>query len=212
MFGRGGSASDAKHAQAVQDEFDAYRRNVTEHFGETAEHFRNIGRQYRELYDHMASGAESLCDNDDRARLAFPSLRAIEVVADRDASDVTTDQAASADPSRDAEPADAAAETAEATDDTAAQSRETAADDVGEPDDVDDARHAKAEAGDAEDDTSAGSETKDEAAESDDAAALADAANDADAADDDAADDDLAAKGKDGESADPDALRRAGAT
>ena len=50
-------------ADEVQDKFDTYRRQVTEHFGRTAEHFQSIGQQYRELYEHMASGAESLLDS-----------------------------------------------------------------------------------------------------------------------------------------------------
>ncbi|MEL6949351.1 MAG: DUF1043 family protein [Pseudomonadota bacterium] len=81
LIGRGGASSEAKRAEALEEEFSDYRRNVTEHFGETAEHFRNIGRQYRDLYEHMASGADALCNDEDRARLAFPSLRAIEGVA-----------------------------------------------------------------------------------------------------------------------------------
>ena len=46
----------------VQKQFDDYRQNVTEHFGRTAKHFQAIGEQYRELYEHMASGADSLID------------------------------------------------------------------------------------------------------------------------------------------------------
>lgn len=51
-------------ADEIRDKFDAYRRDVTEHFGRTAEHFQAIGEQYRELYEHLASGADSFCDVD----------------------------------------------------------------------------------------------------------------------------------------------------
>jgi len=51
-----------KRAQEIQEEFDAYRDRVSNHFAQTAEHFRTIGREYRALYDHMASGADALCD------------------------------------------------------------------------------------------------------------------------------------------------------
>lgn len=51
-------------AEEIRDKFDAYRRDVTEHFGRTAEHFQAIGKQYRELYEHLASGADSFCDTD----------------------------------------------------------------------------------------------------------------------------------------------------
>jgi hypothetical protein len=49
---------------AIQAEFDDYRRDVTEHFSATAEHFRSIGAEYRKLYDHMATGAGALCRSD----------------------------------------------------------------------------------------------------------------------------------------------------
>ncbi len=51
-------------AEEIRGKFDAYRRDVTEHFGRTAEHFQAIGKQYRELYEHLASGADSFCDID----------------------------------------------------------------------------------------------------------------------------------------------------
>lgn len=51
-------------ADDVQQEFDEYRREVTRHFGRTAEHFQAIGQQYRELYEHMAVGADALCERD----------------------------------------------------------------------------------------------------------------------------------------------------
>ena len=44
-------------AADVQKQFDDYRKSVTAHFGRTAEHFQAIGEPYRELYEHMASGA-----------------------------------------------------------------------------------------------------------------------------------------------------------
>ena len=51
-----------KRAEEIQQDYDAYRERVTNHFAQTAEHFRTIGREYRALYDHMASGADALCD------------------------------------------------------------------------------------------------------------------------------------------------------
>ena len=53
---------ESARADEVRQEFDDYRREVARHFGQTAEHFRAIGREYRDLYEHMASGADSLCD------------------------------------------------------------------------------------------------------------------------------------------------------
>lgn len=59
-FGAGGRQRG--RAEAVQKEFDDYRERVSAHFSRTAEHFQAIGKEYRSLYEHMASGAENLCD------------------------------------------------------------------------------------------------------------------------------------------------------
>lgn len=53
---------EATRASDIQNELDAYRRHVTEHFGETAQHFQTLGQQYQSLYQHMAKGADALCD------------------------------------------------------------------------------------------------------------------------------------------------------
>ena len=70
-------------AGEIQKELDDYRREVTEHFGQTAEHFKAIGREYRELYEHMASGAESLTDREVLdARLSFAPKAILESIAE----------------------------------------------------------------------------------------------------------------------------------
>lgn len=56
------SGKQVAKAADVQKQFDDYRQSVTAHFGRTAEHFQAIGEQYRELYEHMASGADTLID------------------------------------------------------------------------------------------------------------------------------------------------------
>ena len=53
---------EAVRASDIQNEMDEYRRHVTEHFGETAQHFQTLGQQYESLYKHMAKGADALCD------------------------------------------------------------------------------------------------------------------------------------------------------
>ena len=53
---------EATRANDVRNELDNYRRHVTEHFGETAQHFQLLGQQYQSLYKHMAQGADTLCD------------------------------------------------------------------------------------------------------------------------------------------------------
>ena len=65
---------EATKACDVQNELDEYRRHVTEHFSETAQHFQALGQQYRSLYQHMAHGADALCDPAQTdAMLEFPA-------------------------------------------------------------------------------------------------------------------------------------------
>lgn len=60
-FGRSGRAMDRAKLSDVENEFGTYREKVTEHFAQTADHFHSIGKQYRELYEHMAAGSEAFC-------------------------------------------------------------------------------------------------------------------------------------------------------
>jgi uncharacterized membrane-anchored protein YhcB (DUF1043 family) len=70
-------------ADEVQQQFDEYRREVTQHFGRTAEHFKAIGREYRELYEHMAGGADSLCDRGSLdTKLSFEPKAILESIAE----------------------------------------------------------------------------------------------------------------------------------
>jgi uncharacterized membrane-anchored protein YhcB (DUF1043 family) len=74
---------ETARADEVREQFDDYRREVTQHFGRTAEHFRAIGREYRELYEHMASGADSLCDREAvDVKLSFAPKAILESIAE----------------------------------------------------------------------------------------------------------------------------------
>ena len=74
---------ETARADEVRQEFEEYQRKVTRHFGQTAEHFRAIGREYRDLYEHMASGADSLCDRDAaEVKLSFAPKAILESIAE----------------------------------------------------------------------------------------------------------------------------------
>ena len=78
----GQSAEQAK-LDEVKSELDTYREQVTEHFAETATRFTAIGQQYRELYDHLATGSEALCLADKiEGKLPFPPAEAQQIAAD----------------------------------------------------------------------------------------------------------------------------------
>ena len=123
--------SESSKADEVQQQFDDYRREVTQHFGQTAEHFKAIGREYRELYEHMAGGADSLCDRDALdTRLSFEPKAILESIAEEqepqaprdfaeedqpaDTAPVATDEPVTAEPEK--EPAETLGPDAEAKD------------------------------------------------------------------------------------------------
>jgi uncharacterized membrane-anchored protein YhcB (DUF1043 family) len=75
---RRGRQADARVAKA-EAELEAYRGNVTDHFRQTAVRFRELGEQYRSLHEHLAQGAESLCDvSRGDGKLRFEPLTALE--------------------------------------------------------------------------------------------------------------------------------------
>jgi len=61
-IGRSGVGGSRAKVEKAEAELEEYKRNVTEHFGQTAAQFQAIGKQYRELYEHMANGAQALCE------------------------------------------------------------------------------------------------------------------------------------------------------
>lgn len=102
------SGKQVAKAADVQKQFDDYRQSVTAHFGRTAEHFQAIGEQYRELYEHMASGADTLIDPQAlEDKLTFVPTAAIESAGNDDEPGTVT--TATNDPAEsraeDAEPA-----------------------------------------------------------------------------------------------------------
>ncbi len=52
-------------------DMDAYRKQVGEHFGQTAELFNKMTSDYRDLYQHLAGGAQQLCDS------SVPQIRSL---------------------------------------------------------------------------------------------------------------------------------------
>lgn len=74
-WGTTGRKLEADKATELERELDDYRSRVTDHFQQTAEQFQAIGKEYRKLYEHMASGAASLCDTGRIGeRLSFPTV------------------------------------------------------------------------------------------------------------------------------------------
>lgn len=57
-------AGGGKTAQELKTELGDYKENVTEHFQTTANLLHDMTEQYRAVYEHMANGAQKLCDTD----------------------------------------------------------------------------------------------------------------------------------------------------
>jgi uncharacterized membrane-anchored protein YhcB (DUF1043 family) len=79
LFGRRAGRTAARRARdledqlvAAEDEMKRYRAQVSEHFSETSTLLRDLTLQYRNVYEHLADGARTLCP--DGARLLAPSL------------------------------------------------------------------------------------------------------------------------------------------
>lgn len=68
-------AGGGKSAAELRTELSEYKENVNTHFQTTAGLLHDMTEQYRAVYEHMASGAQSLCDPD-TARTQIESLRA----------------------------------------------------------------------------------------------------------------------------------------
>ena len=72
LLGNLKSRAADKRSRDAEAELDAYRKQVTSHFGQTAEHFQALGLQYKALYEHLATGADTLCDlTDTEQKLTF---------------------------------------------------------------------------------------------------------------------------------------------
>ena len=48
----------------IKDDHLTYRDNVSDHFGMTADLVQHMTESYREVYQHLASGAQDLCSNE----------------------------------------------------------------------------------------------------------------------------------------------------
>jgi len=68
-------AGGGKSAAELKTELGDYQDSVTEHFQTTAGLLQDMTEQYRAVYEHMASGAQNLCDQE-TAQSQIESLRA----------------------------------------------------------------------------------------------------------------------------------------
>lgn len=61
-----------KSVDQLRKEFDDYRDKVAVHFSATSDLFRDMTEKYRDVYNHLASGSQALCEDPmQHARLEF---------------------------------------------------------------------------------------------------------------------------------------------
>jgi len=53
----------------LKETHDGYRDNVSDHFSMTADLVQHMTESYREVYQHLASGAQDLCTNEVAGKL-----------------------------------------------------------------------------------------------------------------------------------------------
>lgn len=53
----------------LKESHASYRDNVSDHFSMTAELFQHMTESYKEVYQHLASGAQELCSNEVASKL-----------------------------------------------------------------------------------------------------------------------------------------------
>jgi len=78
LLGRAGSSAKqlGDELKQTKQELDAYRDKVTQHFSRTAELVEILAANSRDIYRHLASGSEELC-NSDAVRLSDTVLKTL---------------------------------------------------------------------------------------------------------------------------------------
>jgi len=64
------SGTSQKEIERLKEEHERYRAEVDQHFARTSALFGEVTERYRDLYEHMATGAQRLC----RDQLQQPAL------------------------------------------------------------------------------------------------------------------------------------------
>ena len=74
---------------ALQTEHEEYKQSVHNHFTTTARLFHNLTDSYRDVYNHLASGAQALCPDNISNQLAMDGENR-DLLADRSAERPTS--------------------------------------------------------------------------------------------------------------------------
>ena len=87
FFGRnmGSGAGPRKELRELTEKFEIQQQQVNEHFVTTADLVNKLTLTYKEVYDHLAQGAESLCDLDAATQVLEARQNVAKLIAADDA-------------------------------------------------------------------------------------------------------------------------------
>ncbi len=95
MLGRN-NQPDSRQAELEEELEEArqalenYREEVSQHFSKTANLFNNLTSSYKDVYQHLAGGAQQLCQSEDIVRSLEASLQPqLDQSQDQEAPDST---------------------------------------------------------------------------------------------------------------------------
>ena len=93
FFGRnmGSGAGPRKELRELTEKFEIQQQQVNEHFVTTADLVNKLTLTYKEVYDHLAQGAESLCDLDAASQVLEARQNVAKLIAADDARDVNSE-------------------------------------------------------------------------------------------------------------------------
>lgn len=137
-------AGGGKSAKEIKAEFESYQSSVSEHFMESATLLQGMTEQYKKVYEHMARGAQDLCDvGEERPELAalrsglLAAALATDASAETDANGNVVDAEAGTEDDLDKDE-DAASAASAGADEGAAEAPDAASDDAQRPDEAGD--------------------------------------------------------------------------
>lgn len=107
LMGRSGGGAQrqaelAEKLESTQKELDSYKSEVTEHFEKTAALVNNLTNSYKDVHEHLATGAQGLCQPGSVDLAIEPSLTPkLESEAEETSSEEKTATEAEADKAED---------------------------------------------------------------------------------------------------------------
>ena len=86
-----GAVKSKKELATLNKKLEEQQAQINEHFVTTADLVNKLTLTYKEVYDHLAIGAESLCDSDAAIQVLEARQNVAKLIAADDARDINPD-------------------------------------------------------------------------------------------------------------------------